>query len=255
MVMQFISKYSSEYLPHKRQACDWSKVGDINLLFPIFHSKFFLSVMSQSGVSFIYKHNCNSIAILSWQDVNVFIQYLCSPPGPGDFSSLLFVIVFFNLSVVIVMFSCFAVPLSSLSSFLTTSPHHYVCLVVPIFHIRILHFPGFPVLCHYLYSPFPVSQTTSPGLSETSCLKHTALLLPLTFLVETMWPLHLPSVPWSLLLVLYLLSYIYFPADPWFIQYEVHQFIYSQCKCREIPLHWIYPVFYSFPPSWLLRFC
>ena len=155
MVMQFISKYSSEYLPHKRQACDWSKVGDINLLFPIFHSKFFLSVMSQSGVSFIYKHNCNSIAILSWQDVNVFIQYLCSPPGPGDFSSLLFVIVFFNLSVVIVMYSCFAVPLSSLSSFF----NHFAsslcvsgCSHIPYQNLTLSWLPGLMSLLVFSFS-------------------------------------------------------------------------------------------------------
>ena len=36
-LLQFITKYSSEYLPHKRQACYWSKYGDIISPLTIFH--------------------------------------------------------------------------------------------------------------------------------------------------------------------------------------------------------------------------
>ena len=49
-----------------------------------------LLVVSQPGVSFIYKHNCNCVAILSWQAINVFIQYPFCPSGPRAFQ-------FFNL--------------------------------------------------------------------------------------------------------------------------------------------------------------
>ena len=44
-----------------------------------------LPVMSKSSVSFISKHNSNCVAILSWQEVNVIIQCLCSPSGPAAF--------------------------------------------------------------------------------------------------------------------------------------------------------------------------
>ena len=146
---------------------------------------------------------------------------LAVPPGPGVLSSLLFVIVFFNLSVVIVMLSCFSVPLYL---FLTTLPHHYVYLVVLIFCIRIL-----PGLMSFLVFSF------SNLSNNFACFEHTALFLPHTFLVEMMLPLHFASAPQSLLLVLYLLPYIYFLADPWFIRYEVHPFIYSINVSPEIP--------------------
>lgn len=41
-----ITKYSSEYLPHKRQVCYWSKVGDTIPFLPIFHNV--LPVVSQA---------------------------------------------------------------------------------------------------------------------------------------------------------------------------------------------------------------
>ena len=40
MVILIVTKYSSDYFPHKRQACCWPKVDDIIPFFPIFHSKY-----------------------------------------------------------------------------------------------------------------------------------------------------------------------------------------------------------------------
>ena len=180
MLIQFIIKYSSKYFPHKRQACYWSKVQSSSPISLSLIISAVLPVVSQSGVSFISKHNCNCVAILSWQDVNVFIQYPCSPSGPGAFQ-------FCTLCIFFLQF---------------ISGYNDVFL-----------------LC--FYSPFPVFQTTSPGLSETF-FERTALLLPHTFLVLMMLPLSFPSVLQSLLSILYLLPYIYFRAKSWFLHYEVH---------------------------------
>ena len=40
MVIQFVNKYSSEYLLHKRLACCWPKVGGIILVLSVFRNKY-----------------------------------------------------------------------------------------------------------------------------------------------------------------------------------------------------------------------
>lgn len=85
MAIQFITKYFSEYISHKRKACYWSIVGDIIPLLLIFHNSYCFTCGSQSYASFISRVNCNYVAILSWQDVNAFILYSCSPSVPGAF--------------------------------------------------------------------------------------------------------------------------------------------------------------------------
>ena len=57
-----------------------------------------LPIVSPSCASFISKHDCNCSAILSWQDINAFVQYLGSPSGPRVFYFINFGCCFFKLS-------------------------------------------------------------------------------------------------------------------------------------------------------------
>ena len=155
MVIKFITKHSSKYLLHKRQACYWSKVGDIIPLSLSSIISTVLPVVSQSGVSFISKRNCNCVAILSWQDVNVFIQYPCSPAGPGAFQFFALGSCFFNLSMVEVMFSCFTVLLSCLSALF----NHFassLCVTgwshIPLHYLTLSWLPGLMSLLLFSFS-------------------------------------------------------------------------------------------------------
>ena len=77
-----------------------------------------MTVFSLSLLNLHRSYILSCVAVLSWwQDVNVFIQYSCSPFGPGAFQFFTCCNCFLNLSVVIVMFSCFAAPLSCFSTF------------------------------------------------------------------------------------------------------------------------------------------
>ena len=164
---------------------------------------------------------------------------LAVPPGPGVLSSLLFVIVFFNLSVVIVMLSCFSVlPFFNYfaSSLCVSGCSHilyqnltwsYVISCILLFQslkqLR-LFWTYCSLLASYLFSWDDVASTLcfSSSITTFSPLSFTLYLFPSWPLVYSVWS---PSI-----------------------------YLLYQCKSRD-PLHWIYTVFYFFPSSWLLRFC
>ena len=74
-------------------------------------------MVNQFVVTFISRHNCSCIAILSWEDANTFIQYPCSPFGQVAFQLFSLHSCFFFSFKFSVMFSCFFAPLSCVSTF------------------------------------------------------------------------------------------------------------------------------------------